>query len=165
VVHWLKCEYLLEHVGDRFRGVVVGVTSFGLFVELEELYVEGLVHITNLPKDYYHHEPAHHRLVGERTRRAFRLGDRLEVQVARVDLDERKVDFQLIDAVATARRGRRGEGDAEPERPAPPSGGKRARKSAPIKDRTGDRGRDTGRGGSQGDGAERKGRSGRGRRR
>ncbi len=118
VVHWLKCEYLLEHVGDRFLGVVVGVTSFGLFVELEELYVEGLVHITNLPKDYYHHEPAHHRLIGERTRRAFRLGDRLEVQVARVDLDERKVDFELIDSLGGVRRKR---GDEAPgaERSAP----------------------------------------------
>lgn len=97
VVHWLKCEYLLEHVADEFAGVVVGVTSFGLFVELEELYVEGLIHITGLPKDYYHHEPAHHRLVGERTRRVFRLGDRVRVRVARVNLDERKVDFDLVD--------------------------------------------------------------------
>ena len=96
VVHWLKCEYLLEHVGDAFTGVVIGVTAFGLFVELEDLYVEGLVHITNLPKDYYHHEPAHHRLVGERTRQVFRIGDRLQVQVARVDLDDRKIDFSLV---------------------------------------------------------------------
>lgn len=120
VVHWLKCEYLLEHVGDRFRGVVVAVTSFGLFVELEDLYVEGLVHITNLPKDYYHHEPAHHRLIGERTRRVFRLGDRLDVQVARVDLDERKVDFELIEAIASPHRGRAGSRDGSgPERAAP----------------------------------------------
>ena len=105
VVHWLKCEYLLEHVGDQFVGVVVGVTSFGLFVELEEIYVEGLVHITNLPKDYYHHEPAHHRLIGERTRQTFRLGDRLRVQVARVDLDDRKIDFELIDRATAPRRG------------------------------------------------------------
>jgi len=169
VVHWLKCEYLLEHVGARFVGVVVGVTSFGLFVELEELYVEGLVHITNLPKDYYHHEPAHHRLVGERTRRAFRLGDRLQVQVARVDLDERKVDFELIDAMATAKRGRRGErsdrGEVEPARSAAPRGGKGARKSAPAKGGAADRDRDAGRGRAQGGGAERKGRSGRSRRR
>jgi len=111
VVHWLKCEYLLEHVGDQFVGVVVGVTAFGLFVELEDLYVEGLVHITNLPKDYYHHEPAHHRLVGERTRQVFRLGDRLRVQVARVDLDDRKIDFELIDRAGAPRRG------AEPRPP------------------------------------------------
>ncbi len=98
VVTWLKCEYLLDHVGDEFVGVVTAVTGFGLFVELEALYIEGLVHITGLPKDYYFHEPAHHRLVGERTRRVFRLGDRLRVRVSRVNIDERKIDFDLVEA-------------------------------------------------------------------
>lgn len=97
VVNWLKCEYLLDHIGDEFSGVVTGVTGFGLFVELEDLYIDGLVHITGLPRDYYHHEPAHHRLVGERSRRVFRLGDQLRVRVARVDLDERKIDFEFIE--------------------------------------------------------------------
>ncbi|MEH6543138.1 MAG: ribonuclease R [Porticoccaceae bacterium] len=97
VVNWLKCEYLVDHIGDEFAGIVTGVTGFGLFVELEGLYIDGLVHITGLPKDYYHHEPAHHRLVGERTRRVFRLGDRLQVNVARVDLEERKIDFELVE--------------------------------------------------------------------
>lgn len=103
VVHWLKCEYLQDHVADEFAGVVVSVTPFGLFVELEALYVEGLIHITGLPKDYYHHEPAHHRLIGERTRRVFRLGDRLRVRVARVNLDERKIDFELIEDLGRRR--------------------------------------------------------------
>jgi ribonuclease R len=97
VVNWLKCEYLLEHVGKEFRGIVSAVTGFGLFVELEPVYIDGLVHITGLPKDYYHHEAAHHRLVGERTGRVFRLGDVLQVQVARVDMDERKIDLELVD--------------------------------------------------------------------
>lgn len=97
VVNWLKCEYLLEHVGNEFRGVVSAVTGFGLFVELEPVYIDGLVHITGLPKDYYHHEAAHHRLVGERTGRTFRLGDVVQVRVARVDMDERKIDLELID--------------------------------------------------------------------
>ncbi len=96
VVNWLKCEYLLEHVGNEFRGVVSAVTGFGLFVELEPIYIDGLVHITGLPKDYYHHEAAHHRLVGERTGRTFRLGDVVQVKVARVDMDERKIDLELI---------------------------------------------------------------------
>ncbi|MBV1930913.1 MAG: ribonuclease R [Porticoccaceae bacterium] len=96
VVNWLKCEYLLEHVGNEFRGVVSAVTGFGLFVELEPVYIDGLVHITGLPKDYYHHEAAHHRLVGERTGRTFRLGDTVQVRVARVDMDERKIDLELI---------------------------------------------------------------------
>jgi ribonuclease R len=98
VVNWLKCEYLQEHVGDVFTGVVTAVTSFGLFVELDDIYIEGLVHITNLPKDYYTHEPSHHRLVGERTGRKFRLGDSLRVQVTRVNLEERKIDFDLAES-------------------------------------------------------------------
>jgi ribonuclease R len=97
VVTWLKCEYLLEHVGNEFRGVVSAVTGFGFFVELEQVYIDGLVHITGLPKDYYHHEAAHHRLVGERTGRVFGLGDTVQVRVARVDMDERKIDLDLID--------------------------------------------------------------------
>lgn len=102
VVSWLKCEYLRERVGQDFDGVVSAVTAFGLFIELNDLYVEGLVHITSLPQDYYHHEVAQHRLVGERSRRVFRLGDLLRVKVARVDLDERKVDFDLVE-VKTSR--------------------------------------------------------------
>ncbi len=100
-VSWLKCEFLQDHVGDQFNGVVTGVTGFGLFVELEDLYVEGLVHITSLPRDYYHYEQAQHRLIGEHTRRVFRLGDELLVQVAAVKLEERKVDFELIESKKT----------------------------------------------------------------
>jgi len=95
VVAWLKCEYMQSQIGETYSGVVSAVTGFGVFVELENLYVEGLIHITGLPSDYYHFEAAKQRLVGDRTRRVFKLGDRLEVQVARVDLDERKIDFEL----------------------------------------------------------------------
>lgn len=95
---WLKCEYLLEHVGDEFDGVISAVTSFGLFVELVDLYIEGLVHITALPGDYYNFDKAHQRLTGERTGRSFQLGGKARVQVARVDLDDRKIDLELIDA-------------------------------------------------------------------
>lgn len=97
VVSWLKCEYLQDHVGDSFVGVISAATSFGIFVELKGVYVEGLVHISALPQDYYHYEPAHHRLVGEKSGRMFRLGDEVMVQVARVDLDERKVDLELVE--------------------------------------------------------------------
>ena len=95
VVAWLKCEYMQSQIGETYSGVVSAVTGFGVFVELENLYVEGLIHITGLPSDYYHFEAAKQRLIGDRTRRVFKLGDRLEVQVARVDLDERKIDFEL----------------------------------------------------------------------
>src|SRR5690606_18616568 len=97
VVSWLKCEFLQDHVGATFDGVVTSVTGFGLFVELKDLYVEGLIHITALPRDYYVYEQAQHRLVGEHTRQVFRLGDELLVQVAAVNLEERKVDFELIE--------------------------------------------------------------------
>ena len=104
VTAWLKCEYLQDHVGDVFDGVITAVTGFGLFVELKDLYVEGLVHITSLPKDYYHFEPATHRLKGERTGQNFRLGDELVVRVADVNLDDRKVDFELEEVKTFARR-------------------------------------------------------------
>jgi ribonuclease R len=95
VVSWLKCEYLRDQVGAVFAGHVSAVTGFGLFVELKDLYVDGLVHITALPHDYYRFEAAQHRLVGERTRKVFGLGDELTVRVVRVDLENRKIDFEL----------------------------------------------------------------------
>lgn len=103
VMSWLKCEYLQDRVGESFEGVISGVTGFGLFVELKDLYTDGLVHVTSLPHDYYHHDAAHHRMVGERTRQVFQLGDELLVKVVRVDLDERKVDFEL-EKILTKRR-------------------------------------------------------------
>ena len=102
VVNWLKCEYMRDRVGETFPGVVTAVTGFGLFVELTDIYVEGLVHVTALPADYYHFDPVHHRLAGERSGRSFRLGDSVEILVARVDLDERKIDFELSDNPLTA---------------------------------------------------------------
>ncbi len=95
VTAWLKCEYMQEHVGESFSGVIAGVTGFGLFVELKDIYVEGLIHITALTSDYYHFDAAHHQLTGENSGRIYRLGDTLNVTVARVDLDERKIDFVL----------------------------------------------------------------------
>src|SRR5690554_4077182 len=100
VVTWLKCEFMLDRVGDTFAGVVTSVTGFGLFVELTDIYVEGLVHVTALPGDYYQFDPLHHRLTGERSGRSYRLGDTVEVIVARVDLDERKIDFKMSQAGA-----------------------------------------------------------------
>ncbi len=102
---WLKAEYMLDKVGQSFDGIVTGVTSFGLFVELDQIYAEGLVHVTTLKADYYHFEPAHHRLVGERTGRIFRLGDRLRVKVMRVDLDEKKIDFEPVDMAPPGPKG------------------------------------------------------------
>jgi ribonuclease R len=95
VIDWLKCEYMLDKVGGEFRGIIAGVNSFGLFVELDEVYVTGLLHITALDHDYFHFDPVGHRLTGERTGRVYRLGDPVWVQVAAVNLDDRKIDFVL----------------------------------------------------------------------
>lgn len=95
VVNWLKCEFMQDRVGDDFDGLVTSVTSFGLFVELTDIYIEGLVHITALPADYYHFDAVHHRLTGEGSGRRYGLGDPIRVKVARVDLDDRKIDFEM----------------------------------------------------------------------
>jgi ribonuclease R len=95
VVSWLKCEYMQDKLGQVFRGKISAVTSFGIFVELNDIYVEGLVHVTSLKNDYYAFDAATHRLVGERGGIVYRLGDPMTVLVARVDLDERKIDFDL----------------------------------------------------------------------
>ena len=122
VVDWLKCEYMMDKVGEAFSGVITGVTSFGLFVELDDIYVEGLVHITALTNDYYQFDPVKHRLIGERTRRTFRLADQVEVRVARVDLDEKRMDFDLIPGTTqagsntTAAKGRKGSGKPKKRR-------------------------------------------------
>ena len=91
----LKCLYMQDHIGQVFSGTVAGVTSFGLFVELDHGNVSGLVHVTGLPNDYYHFDPVRHSLTGERRGRVFQLADRLEVVVKDVNLADRKIDFEL----------------------------------------------------------------------
>jgi len=98
VMAWLKAEYMQDKVGETFPGIISTVTSFGLFVELNDIYVEGLVHITALKSDYYHFDAARHLLKGENSGKTYRLGDPIEVVVARVDLDDRKIDFALPDS-------------------------------------------------------------------
>ncbi|MBY0464669.1 MAG: ribonuclease R [Burkholderiales bacterium] len=93
---WLKCKYMREHLGEEFGGVVSSVTSFGLFVTLDAMYVEGLVHITELGGEYFKFEEARQELRGERTGIRFALGTRVQVQVSRVDLDGRRIDFRLV---------------------------------------------------------------------
>ncbi len=93
---WLKCEYMQDKVGEEFAGRITSVTSFGLFVALDDIFVEGLVHVTGLGDDYYHYDPVKHRMLGERTKTAYRLSDPIRVRVMRVDLDERKIDFDLV---------------------------------------------------------------------
>lgn len=93
---WLKCRYMREHLGEEFSGTVSAVTSFGLFVQLDALYVEGLIHITELGGEYYRFDEVRQELRGERTGIRYATGARVRVQVSRVDLDGRKIDFRLI---------------------------------------------------------------------
>lgn len=96
---WLKCQYMESHVGDAFDGVITGVTNFGLFVQIDSLLVDGLVHVTSLANDYYHYEAGEQRLVGERTGRTFRLGEVMRVLVHKVDLETRRIDFRPVEPV------------------------------------------------------------------
>ncbi len=93
---WLKCYFMRDKLGNEFSGTVSAVTSFGIFVQLDELYVEGLVHVTELGSDYFQFDEARNELRGERTGIRYRLTDRVRVQLLRVDLDARKMDFRLI---------------------------------------------------------------------
>ena len=92
---WLKCEFMQSHVGEQFDGRITDVTGFGVFVELKDIYVQGLVHITSLKNDYYHHDAPQHLLRGKNSGKTYRLGDAIRVLVARVDLDKRRIDFDL----------------------------------------------------------------------
>jgi ribonuclease R len=95
VAAWLKCYYMRDRVGEEFEGSVSAVTGFGIFVALDDFYVEGLVHISELGQDYFQFDPVRHQLVGDRTRKLFRLADRVRVKIARVDLETSRLDFLL----------------------------------------------------------------------
>ena len=91
----LKCEYMVNKVGQKFSGMIQGVTGFGLFVQLDDVFIDGLIHVSNLRHDYYQFDPIRHRLTGERSGRSYRLGQKLEVIVASVSVDDRRIDLEL----------------------------------------------------------------------
>ncbi len=93
---WLKCQYMRERVGEQFRGRVTGVATFGLFVTLNDLFVEGLVHVSELGSEYFQYIESAHELRGERTGRRYRLTDEIDVQVSRVDLEGRRIEFRMV---------------------------------------------------------------------
>ncbi|MBC7803643.1 MAG: ribonuclease R [Candidatus Parcubacteria bacterium] len=97
VENWLKCFYMQDHVGGVYEGRVTGVTSFGLFVMLDGYFVDGLVHISELGRDYFRFEPTRHMLLGERTGKRYRLADRIKVKLVRVDLESRKIDLVPVE--------------------------------------------------------------------
>mgnify|MGYP003571038083 CR=1 FL=1 len=123
-VDWLKCEYMQDRVGEEYDGIISSVTGFGLFVELDDIYVEGLVHITSLAQDYSQFDPVHHRLIGERSNKVYGLAGKIRVKVARVDLERKRIDFELAESELEAgakgapkkkkssRQRKRGKGDA-----------------------------------------------------
>lgn len=96
VADWLKCDFMLDQVGNVFKGVIASVTGFGFFVRLNELFIDGLVHVSSLDNDYYRYDQVGQRLTGESGGQTYRLGDRVEVRVEAVNMDERKIDFSLI---------------------------------------------------------------------
>ena len=105
LIEWKKVRFMAGKVGETFTGYVTGVQAFGLFVELEEVYVQGLVHVSSMTDDYYRFDEKAHLLSGENAGKVYRLGDRASVQVARVDLDRRQIDFALVDVLERARAG------------------------------------------------------------
>ena len=99
---WLKCQFMKDRVGEQLPGTVTGVAPFGLFVTLDSLYVEGLIHVSELGGEYFQHNDVIHELRGERTGRRFRLYDPLVVQISRVDLDARRIEFRLVPSMVRA---------------------------------------------------------------
>ena len=131
---WLKCKYMREHLGEEYSGVVTSATSFGIFVTLDAMYVEGLVHITELGGEYFRFDEARQELRGERTGIRYAIGTRVQIQVSRVDLDGRKIDFRLVTEEGVGRLAR--------ERSAPFVEGDPARSASRSEGRVTDRRKD-----------------------
>jgi ribonuclease R len=132
LIEWKKVRFMAGKLGEVFAGYVTGVQAFGLFVELDEVYVQGLVHVSSMTDDYYRYDERAHLLKGENTSRTYRLGDRVEVQVGRVDLERRQIDFALRDVLARASSAGAGAGRGRPAKPRPlRAGGGTGRAAAP----------------------------------
>jgi len=139
---WLKCYFMRDKLGEEYGGMVSGVTSFGIFVQLDALFIEGLVHVTELGSDYFQYDEIKNELRGERTGIRYRLSDRVRVQVSRVDLDARKIDFRLVRDTPKASSSRsappvkpgneRGDGGGPRIRTLPVPDGARRKKAAPA---------------------------------
>ena len=95
---WLKCYYMQDRIGETFTGSISSVLPFGVFVALDEVFVEGLVHVSELGSDYFHYDEARHQMLGERSGKRYRLADRVSVQLVRADLESKKIDFRLVEA-------------------------------------------------------------------
>ena len=112
LVQWKKVRFMADKVGDEFQGYITGVSAFGLFIELVEHFVEGMVHVSTMADDYYRFVERAHMLRGEKNGRVYRLGDRVDVQVIRVDLERRQIDLGLTEILDAVRRSERNRGAA-----------------------------------------------------
>ncbi|MDP3619583.1 MAG: ribonuclease R [Ramlibacter sp.] len=129
---WLKCKYMREHLGEEYSGIVTSATTFGIFVTLDQMYVEGLVHITELGGEYFKFDEARQELRGERTGIRYAIGSRVRVQVSRVDLDGRKIDFRLVrDGDELAVRAMKDKGVSAPS--GPPAGKAPGKKKSAVR--------------------------------
>jgi len=137
LLQWKKVKFMADKVGDEFEGYITGVAAFGLFIELIEHYVEGLVHVSTMADDYYRFIERQHILRGENAGRTYRLGDRVGVQVIKVDMERRQIDLGLTDILERVRRSEQNRGPrrskAEPKAERHLKAGKRARKQRPGK--------------------------------
>ena len=93
MVNWLKCYYMRDRIGEEFEGTIASVVPFGVFVALDAVYVEGLVHVSELGEDYFQFDASKHQMLGERTGQRYRIGDRLRVRLVRADLESGRIDF------------------------------------------------------------------------
>jgi ribonuclease R len=134
VQNWLKCYYMQARIGETFVGSISAVTAFGIFVALDEVYVEGLVHVSELGADYFQFDPIKHQMLGERTGQRFRLGDRVRVKLVKADLESNRIDFVLtqeeVSKGAASRGKRRGNATAAPTPVSPQTNPPAAKKSA-----------------------------------
>lgn len=137
VEKWLKAEFMSDRIGEEFDSMVTGVTGFGVFVQLKDYFVDGLVHISDLGRDYFHHEASRFRLVGEKSGQVYRPGTELRVIVARVDLDDGKIDFILADGGSGDRPKRRGRSKGRSSEKSKPAGSAKSDRPAgkPAKQR------------------------------
>jgi len=108
LLQWKKVKFMADKVGDEFEGYLTGVAAFGLFIELIEHFVEGMVHVSTMADDYYRFVEGSHALVGENTHKSYRLGDKVKVQLIRVNMEERKIDLGLAEILERVREGERG---------------------------------------------------------
>ncbi|EKX93646.1 ribonuclease R [Aggregatibacter actinomycetemcomitans Y4] len=130
VADWLKCEYMQDHVGEEFDGVISSVTGFGFFVRLNDLFIDGLVHISGLANDYYLFDMPKQRLIGENSGMIFRIGDAVKVRVDAVNLEQKQIDFALIDSERKPRR--RGKTARTKAKKAETAASKKSAKNQPV---------------------------------